>query len=77
VVTEIHATGAVEWVDRGGRALLSQTGRDRTAFIIVDAQGRPHTIGSVTGTNLTCAARRDILACGNGRGTLRVWRLPT
>jgi hypothetical protein len=76
VVAEFHGAATVVWEDRGGRALLSEAGPARTGFIIVDPQGRPRGIGSVTGTNLNCAARGDFLACGNGRGTLRVWRLP-
>jgi hypothetical protein len=76
VISAFPDDSLIDWADSGGRALIRQTGRDRTGFIVVDDRGRTRSIGSVTGTNLTCGARGDILACGNGRGTLRVWRLP-
>jgi hypothetical protein len=76
IVTEFPHHSLLSWDGSGRRALLSEEGPDRTGFRIIDEQGHQRSIGSVPGTNLTCGARAEILACANAAGELRVWRLP-
>ena len=70
-----NATG-VGWYDNGRRVLLAQQGRDRTAFVLIDADGNTRVLGSVDGVGLNCQARSDVLACAAPSGLLRVWPLP-
>jgi hypothetical protein len=76
IVAEFPHHSLLSWDGSGGRALLSDEGTDHTGFRIIDEQGHQRSIGSVPGTNLTCGARTEILACANAAGELRVWRLP-
>jgi hypothetical protein len=76
IITEFPHHSLLSWDGSGGRALLSEEGPDRTGFRTIDRHGHQRSIGSVPGTNLTCAARAEILACANAAGELRVWRLP-
>jgi len=64
------------WDGAQGRALLSYEADERTHFTAVDAHGRAHPLGAVDGTNLTCRARADLLACYAQDKSVRVWRLP-
>jgi hypothetical protein len=67
----------VDWADANGRALIMQPGRNRTAFTIVDSDGRGIALGSFAATGLNCAARGGFLVCYEPGGQLRAWRLPT
>jgi hypothetical protein len=64
------------WDGARGRALLSYEADGRTHFTAVDGRGRLHPLGAVDGTNLTCRARADLLACSAEDHSVRVWRLP-
>jgi hypothetical protein len=66
----------IDWTGAGSRALLAQEGPERTAFLLVRADGQVRTLGSVDGTGLNCSARDVIVACSRPSGELRVWRLP-
>lgn len=74
--TYLDAT-VVNWPDANGRALIMQPGEHRTAFTIVDRDGRGFALGSVAATSLNCAARETILVCYEPGGRLRAWRLPS
>ncbi len=74
--TYLDAT-VVNWPDANGRALIIQPGEHRTAFTIVDRDGRGFALGSVAATSLSCAARETTLVCYESGGQLRAWRLPT
>ena len=74
--TYLDAT-VVNWPDANGRALLMRPGEHRTAFTIVDKDGRGLALGSVAATSLNCAARKTILVCYELGGQLRTWRLPS
>ena len=86
IVYRLDATGrarttyldstVVNWPDANGRALIMQRGEHRTAFTIVDRDGRGLALGSVAATSLRCAARRETLVCYESGGTMRAWRLP-
>ena len=75
-VDQLGKAGLVDWSESGNRALVMQDGPERTGFLVIDDRGAVRRLGSVPGTRLTCSARADILACSDGGGTLRVWRLP-
>jgi hypothetical protein len=64
------------WDGARGRALLSYEAGERTHFTALDGRGRPHPLGAVDGTNLSCRARADLLACSAEDKSVRVWRLP-
>jgi len=64
------------WDLAGGRALVSFEADKRTHFTALDALGNPHPLGAVEGTDLTCRARADLLACAGLDNSVRVWRLP-
>lgn len=66
----------IPFENSGGRVLLAQSVVDRTVVRLLDAEGRPVMIDDITGVNVLCRARDDILACTDGTGRLRVWRLP-
>jgi hypothetical protein len=78
---------AVPWYDSGGRTLRTRPGPRRTEFLVADGPGSGsgsgpgagpgRSVGSVPGTNLTCAARGPYLACSDPAGALRVWRIRT
>jgi hypothetical protein len=72
----LKANALVDWFDSGDRALVAQEGPQRTEFRVIDDSGGVRSVGTVPGTQLTCHARADILACSDPRGVLRVWRLP-
>jgi hypothetical protein len=72
----VSANAVVDWSDNGDRALIALEGQQRTEFQVIDERGIVRSLGSVSGTNLTCHARADFLACADPRGALRVWRLP-
>lgn len=74
-LTTVGNAIGVWWQDSGGRMLLAQPGRDRTAFVVVDAAGTTRTLGSVDGVGLNCQARDAVLACAFPSGLLRVWSL--
>jgi hypothetical protein len=74
--TYLDAT-VVTWPDASGRALIMRTGEHRTAFTIVDRDGRDFALGSVAATSLNCAARETTLVCYEPGGRLRAWRLPS
>jgi hypothetical protein len=74
--TYLDAT-VVSWPDANGRALIMQSGEHRTAFTIVDRDGRGFALGSVAATSLNCAARKTTLVCYEPGGQLRAWRLPS
>ncbi len=73
--TYLDAT-VVNWPHANGRALIMQPGPSRTAFTIVDRDGRGFALGSVAATSLNCAAREATLVCYEPGG-LRAWRLPS
>ena len=73
---EVMVGAVVDWFDGGDRVLVTQQGRARTGFVVIDEAGTARTIGSVPGVGLTCSARASILACSDAAGKLRVWRLP-
>jgi hypothetical protein len=69
-------TAILPWDGAGGRAMLTHEQNGRTGFTAIDASGRPSALGAVDGTDLTCRARADLLACRDAGGVVRVWRLP-
>ncbi len=71
-VASYPRSAIMPWFDADGRALLTQQGKDRTAFIV---HGGARVLGSVTGTDLHCQARGTLLACVDLTGLLRVWHL--
>jgi hypothetical protein len=75
VATLDHVDG-VPWPDSGGRVLLAQEGKDRTAFLLLDRSGVSRTLGSVPGFGLHCEAMAATLACSDPAGIVRVWPLP-
>jgi hypothetical protein len=75
-LAKLAVIGLVDWSDSGDRGLVTQEGPDRTGFLVIDDRGSLRSLGSVSGTGLTCRARADVLACSDRGGALRVWRLP-
>jgi len=67
----------VPWSRAGGRAMLLREGGGRSGFTALDGKGEPTQLGSVAGTDLTCTAQADLLACSTENGQLRLFRLPT
>jgi hypothetical protein len=76
MVASFPRSAIVPWFDADGRALLTQQGKDRTAFIVVNPHGGSRVLGSVTGTDLHYQARGTLLACVDPTGLLRVWHQP-
>jgi len=75
VTTFIEAT-VIRFEEAGERVLLARFGSERTLFELADLHGRPVMIDEVDAVGFSCRARRELLACVEGSGTLRVWQLP-
>jgi hypothetical protein len=66
----------VPWQDGGARVIVTRDGRAGTEFLTYDGRGRARTVGTVTGTGLSCLARGRFLSCSDRAGALRTWRMP-
>ena len=69
-------TVVVWWRDSDGRVLLAHQGSAGTQFIIIDAHGEQHLLGTVAIRDLVCAASGTVLVCSDTVGLVRAWRLP-
>ena len=69
-------TVVVPWRDAGARAMLARQGPRGTDITVLDAAGGNRLVGTVSGSNLTCAAAGVRLVCADPVGVVRAWRLP-
>ncbi len=69
-------TVVVPWRDDGNRAMLAHQGPGGTDFTVIDAAGGYRLLGTVSGSDLTCAAAGGLLVCADPVGFVRAWRLP-
>jgi hypothetical protein len=69
-------TAVVSWRDAGSRAMLAHQGPRGTDITILDGAGGYRLLGTVSGSDLTCAAASGLLVCTDPSGLVRAWRLP-
>jgi hypothetical protein len=75
VATFLEAA-VIRFDEPGERVLLARFGSERALFELADLRGRPLMVDEIDAVGFSCRARRDLLACVDDSGVLRVWRLP-
>jgi hypothetical protein len=76
LIATLTDTAPVPWRDGGSRVMLAHQGHGTTDVTVLDASGGSRLLGTVSGTELTCGASRDVLVCADPVGLIRAWRMP-